>query len=53
MLKVEPSRCDDYRHMGFQVDGRSTNFALVNRGKPASASTQVSGGGRGRCQLAA
>lgn len=33
VLKVEPFEGDDYRHMGFQVDGRSTNFAFVNRGK--------------------
>lgn len=33
VLKVEPFEGDDYRHMGFQVNGRSTNFAFVNRGK--------------------
>lgn len=33
VLKVEPFEGDDYRHMGFQVQGRSTNFAFVNRGK--------------------
>lgn len=33
VLKVEPFDGDDYRHMGFQVQGRSTNFAFVNRGK--------------------
>jgi len=33
VLKVEPFEGDDYRHMGFQVRGRSTNFAFVNRGK--------------------
>lgn len=33
VVKVEPFEGDDYRHMGYQVDGRSTNFAFVNRGK--------------------
>ena len=33
VLKVEPFEGDDYRHMGFQVQGRSTNFGFVNRGK--------------------
>lgn len=33
VLKVEPFEGDDYRHMGHQVNGRSANFAFVNRGK--------------------
>jgi len=33
VIKIEPFEGDDYRHMGYQVDGRSTNFEFVNRGK--------------------
>jgi len=33
VFKIETPEGDDYRHMGFQLRGRSTNFAFVNRGK--------------------
>lgn len=33
VIKIEPFDGDDYRQMGLQVDGRSANFAFVNRGK--------------------
>ncbi|CAG2146768.1 Acetyl-CoA:oxalate CoA-transferase [Cupriavidus yeoncheonensis] len=33
VVKIEPFEGDDYRQMGLQVDGRSANFAFVNRGK--------------------
>lgn len=33
VVKVEPPGGDDQRHMGVMRDGRSANFALVNRSK--------------------